>query len=60
MNPTETQIIARMDYDTYSKLAASLPRPTVTDKTTDIQAGFQLGVAAVLERLREGFVIGTR
>lgn len=55
-----TREIARLDSDTYGKLAQQFGAPIVTDKTTDIQAGYQLGVQAVLAALRHGFVIGGR
>jgi hypothetical protein len=41
----------------YASLAANFPI-VVNRETTDIQAGYHLGVQAVLQKLREGFVIG--
>lgn len=57
---TPTREILRLDGDSYAALAAKFGPPLVTDKTSDLQAGFQLGVQAVLEALRQGFVIGGR
>lgn len=52
--------VLRLEGAVYQQIAASFGPPTVTDKTTDIQAGYQLGVQAVLAVLRHGFVIGGR
>lgn len=52
------QVIARLEYSTYRVLEKKLTPPVVTDRTTDIQAGYQLGIQAVLKELREGFVVG--
>lgn len=57
---TLTREIQRLDSDSYAALASKFGPPLVTDKTTDLQAGYQLGVQAVLEALRQGFVIGGR
>lgn len=58
--PQSTKEVLRLDRDTYAALAAQFGAPIVTDKTTEIQAGYQLGVQAVLTALRQGFVIGGR
>lgn len=55
-----TREVMRLDSTTYAALAAKFGEPIVTDKTSEIQAGFQLGVQAVLSALRQGFVIGGR
>lgn len=58
----ETKIteIARLGSDEYAALAAQFPPLLVVSNTTDLQAGYLLGVQAVLEKLRQGFVIGGR
>ena len=58
-NQVAPQQLARLDHETYRALAAGFPAVHVSTTTTDLQAGFQLGVQAVLEKLREGFVIGS-
>jgi len=56
MSNTEQRI--RLHPDELDRLARRLPRPVVSAETTDLQAGYQLGVQYVLELLREGWVIG--
>lgn len=46
----------RLRPDVYDSLARRMPKPVVTEQTTELQAGFQLGVQYVLTALREGFV----
>lgn len=46
-----------LNKDQYRKLEAAMPKPFVGDKTTDVQAGFQLGVQHVLHAIREGFTV---
>lgn len=58
--PPQIKEVIRLDSDTYGKLASQFGTPVVTDKTTEIQAGYQLGVQAVLAAIRHGFVIGGR
>jgi len=52
------QLVVRLTPDQYRVLERSLPPPAVTNNTTDLMAGYQLGVQAVLKSLREGFTIG--
>jgi len=51
-------IIHRLSDEVYDNLVSNFPNILVTKETTDIQAGYMLGVQAVLAKLREGFVIG--
>jgi len=44
----------------YATLEAKLSKLVVTSSTTDLEAGFQLGVQAVLKELRTGYVVQTR
>jgi histidinol phosphatase-like enzyme len=48
----------RLSQAAYKQLEDSLQGPQVGDKTTDLQAGFQLGIQHVLAKLRNGFVVG--
>lgn len=53
-----TSIIHRLSPEAYRQLEQQVQAPFVTDKTTDTQAGFQLGIQYILKLLRDGFVIG--
>ena len=50
------QVHHRLDHDQYLALAKQCDRPFVSEVTTPLQAGYQLGVQAVLKLLREGWV----
>jgi len=52
------QILIRLDPAQYRRLEQQLPPPAVTNTTSDLMAGYQLGVQAVLKILREGYTIG--
>jgi len=52
------QTIARLDPTQYQALEKQLPPPVVTNATTELMAGYQLGVQAVLKTLREGYTVG--
>lgn len=52
------QEFARLRSDVYQDLERKCGAIVVTRETTDVQAGFQLGVQHVLRLLREGYVIG--
>lgn len=54
----QIQYVTRLNPVIYANLAKRLPVPLVTERTTDIQAGFQLGVQAVLALLREELLTG--
>jgi len=54
----ETKYIARLTKEVYEDLERKLPPPIVQRDTSDLQAGFQLGIQHVLKLLREGYVIG--
>lgn len=51
------EIFVRMNTRIYESLEAKLPQAGVTATTTELQAGFQLGIQYVLKLLREGYVI---
>lgn len=53
-------VITRLREDVYKELESQCPRPVVNQQTTELMAGFQLGVAHVLEKLRAGFVSASR
>lgn len=52
-----TQSYARLNQEVYEALERQVGRVLVTRETTDLQAGYQLGVQAVLQLLRDGYVI---
>lgn len=56
--PIPEQIV-RLSPEVYKSLEAKFSKPIVTENTTAHQAGFQLGIHAVLQALRQGFVVGT-
>lgn len=56
--PTDTKTTYRLSPETYNALAKQCPSPGVGPATTELQAGFQLGVQYVLQKLREGYVAG--
>ena len=49
---------ARLTAEVYQDLERKVGQVVVTRETTDLQAGYQLGVQAVLKLLRDGYVIG--
>lgn len=57
---TQTQVIVRLEPAVYATLEAKLSKLVVTSSTTELEAGFQLGVQAVLKELRTGYVVQTR
>ena len=48
----------RLSAEQYEILVKTVPGISVGKDTTDLQAGTRLGVQLVLQKLREGFVIG--
>jgi len=54
--PTEYAILTQAVYQNLAKQFPIL----VNRETTEIMSGYQLGVQAVLQKLREGFVIDNR
>ena len=47
----------RLSSDAYGQLSKQCPVIAVNNDTQQLQAGFQLGVQHVLQKLREGFVV---
>ncbi len=47
----------RLSPEALSQLERVVGNPMVTDKTSDLQAGFQLGQHYVLKLIRDGFAI---
>lgn len=58
-NTEPTKAVVRLSPEVYRQLEAKMYRPIVTAETTAHQAGYQLGVAAVLKELRNGYVVET-
>lgn len=54
--PQEVQMV-RLTQAVYKTLEDKMGKVYVGDNTTDLQAGYMLGVQAVLKVLREGYVI---
>lgn len=50
-------IVIRLAPEAYQQLARKFGACVVTKDTTDLQAGYMLGVKAVLDAVREGFTI---
>lgn len=51
------QTVVRLTPEVYADLEKKFAKPLVTDNTSPIQAGYQLGVQAVLQALRVGYVV---
>lgn len=56
--PAEKQVVVVLSQVQLDALEKRLPKPFVTNTVTDLQAGFLLGIAAVLKELRDGFTVG--
>lgn len=50
--------VQRLTPEVYADLERQLPKMAVTNDTSPMQAGYQLGVQTVLRLLREGYVTG--
>lgn len=50
-------VVLRLENDQYLELTRKFQTPFVSNDTSALQAGYQLGVQAVLKALREGYVI---
>lgn len=48
--------VVRLSQDEYLALHKKCRKPIVTENTTELDAGFLLGIQHVLEMLREGWV----
>lgn len=48
----------RLDPAQMRELEKQVPAPVVTTATTELLAGYQLGVQSVLKLLRDGYVVG--
>lgn len=57
METKPTTQVVRLTPEVYKALEDKLSRTVVTTNTTPIEAGFQLGVQAVLKELRNGYVV---
>jgi hypothetical protein len=60
MTDNQSSILVRLDETIYKELESKCPIPFVQGNTTELQAGFQLGVQHVLKMLREGYTVKTR
>jgi len=56
---THPEIQFRLSSDAYKQLEQKLLSDViVTDKTSELQAGYMLGIQKVLKVLRDGFTVG--
>lgn len=55
-NYVDTPVV-RMDFEVYKHLEKQCSNMLVTSTTSEIEAGYKLGIATVLEKLRVGYVI---
>jgi histidinol dehydrogenase len=53
-----TNTVTRLDPETFAALVRALPSIAVGGQTTELQAGYQLGIQHVLNLLRDGYVTG--
>jgi hypothetical protein len=51
--------VVRLSEDMLRELEKMLNPPFITDRTTELQAGFTMGQQSVLKMLRDGYTIGT-
>ncbi len=51
------QVVTRLEPEVYAALEGKVPPPNVTTTTTELMAGYQLGVQTVLKLLRDGYVV---
>jgi predicted GNAT family N-acyltransferase len=51
------QSYARLNKEVYDHLERQVGKVIVNRETTELQAGYQLGVQVVLQLLRDGYVI---
>jgi len=56
-NDTQPSEIVRLRRDVLDRLEKECAPPYVGPTTTDIQAGYALGVQAVLQKLRNGYAL---
>lgn len=47
--------VIRLTPQMFRAFRDKLPKPHVNDTTTELQAGFQLGIQFALQKLQEGF-----
>ncbi len=59
VNYVDTPVV-RLEYENYHHLERQCGTCLVVSTTSEIEAGFKLGVAHVLEKLRAGYVVDRR
>lgn len=57
ITPPPVKQIVRLTEEQFNALRKQFPPSVVTGSSTPTMAAWQLGVAAVLEKLRDGFVV---
>lgn len=51
--------VHRLSKVMYDRLETKFSKPLVSSQTTAHEAGYQLGIQAVLQHLRQDYVVGT-
>lgn len=57
MSNQNITVIHRLSAEVYLDLEKRYSKPVVTSQTTAHEAGYQLGVQAILQELRRGYVV---
>lgn len=53
-----TKVVINLHPDVYKAIEAKFRKPSVSNTTSEIEAGYLLGVQDVLRLLREGYTVG--
>lgn len=53
----QLEVVTRLESDVYDYLEKQVSNTSISSNTSDIEAGFKLGVQHVLAKLRAGYVI---
>ena len=59
-NQTLPLEVHRLSDAVYKDIEKKFSRPIVSSQTTAHEAGYQLGIQAILQALREGYVVQTK
>lgn len=54
----QTREVVRLTSEEYRKLEKSISKTAIDHGTTQLEAGFKLGVEHALRTIREGFTVG--
>lgn len=56
-NDLSTKVVVRLEHSIYMTLENKLSRTVITSATSELAAGYALGVEAVLKELRNGYTV---